>query len=261
MPHIALLKGSGKSQPSIHIFSDTIFKCPELTVAAVAAGGEDSSKEVGHPSHFVCWPDPAQRITPNMDSHVQHDSKLKPVLKAWSQLLCHGYHTRAFAVMNQTTNAVVLGKISQHCYSHIHSSSLLSDVLALGHRGYKGHQINKHNFFSHANFITVVWGDCERFLCLAASYGKRTFSIVLKQKQRKQNPNFTLEERPKDSWHSYFRVSCSILLILQELPMENMEKKAVFPSRRVSLTEQASTRSRNQSAKEHQGLCCVTLGV
>lgn len=138
-------------------------------MAAVAAEGEDSSKEVGHPSHFVCWPDPAQRITPNMDSHVQQDSKLKPVFKAWSQFLCHGYHTRAFSAMNQTTNAVVLGKISQHCYSHIHSSSLLSDVLALGHRGYKGHQINEHNFFSHANFITVVWKDCKRFLCLAAS--------------------------------------------------------------------------------------------
>lgn len=191
MPSIALLKGSGKSQPSILIFSDMIFKCPELTVAAVAAEGEDSSKEVGHPSHFVCWPDPAQGITPNMDSHVQHDSQLKPVFKAWSQFLCHGSHTRVFAVMNQTTNAVVLGKISQHCYSHIHSSSLLSDVLALGHRGYKGHQINKFNFFSHANFITVVWGDCKRFLCLAASYGKSCFfSTVLKQKQ-----NFTLKER------------------------------------------------------------------
>lgn len=147
MPRIALLKGSGKSQPSIHIFSDMIFKCPGLTVAAVAAGGEDSSKEVGHPSHFVCWPDPAQRITPNMDSHVQHDSKLKPVLKAWSQLLCHGYHTRAFAVMNQTTNAVVLGKISQHCYSHIHSSSLLSDVLALGIKGIKAQFLLSCKFY------------------------------------------------------------------------------------------------------------------
>lgn len=163
MPRTALLKGSGKSQPSIHIFSDTILKCPELTVAAVAAEGEDSSKEVGHPSHSVCWPDAAQRITPNMDSHVQHDAKPKPVFKASSQFLCHGSHTGVFAVMNQTTNAVVLGKISQHCYSHIHSSSLLSDVLALGHRGYKGHQINKHNFFSHANFITVVWGTVKDF--------------------------------------------------------------------------------------------------
>lgn len=165
-------------------------------------------------------------------------------------------HTREFAVMNQTTNAVVLGKISQHCYSHIHSSSLLSDVLALGHRGYKGHQINKHNFFSHANFITVAWGGCKRFLCLDAPYGKKIFfSTVLKQKQRKQKPNFTLKERPKDSWHSYFRVSCSTLLILQELPMENMEQKAVFPSGSVSVTEQATMRSRNQ------GLFCVTLGM
>lgn len=45
MPPIALLKGSGKPHPSIHIFSDMIFKCPELTGAAVAAQGEDSSKE------------------------------------------------------------------------------------------------------------------------------------------------------------------------------------------------------------------------
>lgn len=137
-----------------------------------------------------------------------------------------------------------------------HSSSLLSDVLALGHRGYKGHQINKHNFFSHANFITVAWGGCKRFLCLDAPYGKKIFfSTVLKQKQRKQKPNFTLKERPKDSWHSYFRVSCSTLLILQELPMENMEQKAVFPSGSVSVTEQATMRSRNQ------GLFCVTLGM
>lgn len=87
------------------------------------------------------------------------------------------------------------------------------------------------------------------------------FSTVLKQKQRKQRPNFTLKERPKDSWHSYFRVSCSTLLILQALPMENMEQKAVFPSRRVSVSKQASMSSRNQSTKEHQGLFCVTLGV
>lgn len=87
------------------------------------------------------------------------------------------------------------------------------------------------------------------------------FSTALKQKQRKQKPNFTLKERLKDSWHSYFRVSCSTLLILQELPMENMEQKAVLPSRRVAVTEQASMSSRNQSAKEHQGLFRVTLGM
>lgn len=58
MPSRTLLKGSGKSQPSTHIFSDMIFKCSELTVAALAAEGEDSSEEpeeVGHPSHFVSW--------------------------------------------------------------------------------------------------------------------------------------------------------------------------------------------------------------
>lgn len=43
--------------------------------------------------------------------------------------------------------------------------------------------------------------------------------------------------------------------------MENMEQKAVPPSRRVAVTEQGSMSSRNQSAKEHQGLFCVTLGM
>lgn len=60
-----------------------ISKCSELTVAAVAAEGKDSSKdpeEVGHPSHFVSWPDTSQKITPNMDFHVQHKSNLKPLL-------------------------------------------------------------------------------------------------------------------------------------------------------------------------------------
>lgn len=64
MPSRTLLKGSGKSQPSIHIFSDTIFERLELTVAAIAAEGEDSSKEpeeVGHPSHFVSWLDTFQK--------------------------------------------------------------------------------------------------------------------------------------------------------------------------------------------------------
>lgn len=170
--------------------------------------------------------------------------------KSWSQFLCHGCHTVAFVFTNQTTSTVVLGKISQNCYSHIHSPSLLSDVLALGNRGYKGHQINKHKFFSHANFITALWGDCKRFLCLAASYRKRIFSIVLKQKQKVISP---WEEGQKDSWHSYFGVSCSTLLILQELPMEN-RAKGIFSSRRISLTEQASAWSRNQLAKEHRGL-------
>lgn len=62
----------------------------------------------------------------------------------------------AFVIKKQTTSTVILGKISQRCYSHIHSPSLLSDVLALGNRGYKGHQINKDKFFSHANFITAL---------------------------------------------------------------------------------------------------------
>lgn len=58
-----------------------IFKCSELTVAAIAAESEDSSEEpeeVGHPSHCVSWPDTFQKNTPNMGLHVQHESKLKP---------------------------------------------------------------------------------------------------------------------------------------------------------------------------------------
>jgi len=81
VPSRTLLKGSGKSQPSIHIFSEMIFKRSELTVAALAAKGEDSSEEseeVGHPSHFASWPDTFQKITPNMDFHVQHKSNFKP---------------------------------------------------------------------------------------------------------------------------------------------------------------------------------------
>lgn len=39
--------------------------------------------------------------------------------------------------------------------------------------------------------LQLYGGDCKRFLCLAASYGKSwVFSTVLKQKQ-----NFTLKER------------------------------------------------------------------
>lgn len=81
MPSRTLLKGSGKSQPSIHIFSDMIFKCLEVTVADIAAEGEDPSEEpeeVEHPSHCVSWPDTFQKNTPNMDLHVQRESKLKP---------------------------------------------------------------------------------------------------------------------------------------------------------------------------------------
>lgn len=171
--------------------------------------------------------------------------------KSWSQFLCHGCDTVAFVFTNQTTSTVLLEKTSQHCYSHIHSLSLLSGVLALGNSGYKGHQTKKHKFFSHANFITALWGDHKRYLCIAASYGKRIFSIVLKQKQKQISP---WEEGQKDSWHGYFGISCSAVLILQELAMENIQQNAFFPSRRISLTEWAIPWSRNRLAKEHQGL-------
>lgn len=161
MPSRTLLKGSGKSQPSIHILSDVIFKCLALTVAAIAAEGEDSSEEpeeVGHPSHFVSWPDTSKKKSHLIWISMFNTSLTLSLnfLKSWSQFLCHRCHTMAFVFTTQTTSTVVLGKISQYCYSHIHSPSLLSDVLALGNRGYKGHQINKHKFFSHANFITAL---------------------------------------------------------------------------------------------------------
>lgn len=78
-----------------------------------------------------------------------------------------------------------------------HSSSLLSDVLALGHRGYKGHQINKHNFFSHANFITVAWGGCKISVFRCSLWKEDFFFHSIKTKTKKTKTKFYPERKAK----------------------------------------------------------------
>lgn len=46
------------------MFRDMNFKHSDLTVAAIATEGEDSSEEpeeVGHPLHFISWPHAFQK--------------------------------------------------------------------------------------------------------------------------------------------------------------------------------------------------------
>lgn len=90
---------------------------------------------------------------------------------------------------------------------------------------------------------------------------KEDFFHSIKTKTKKTKTKFHPGRKAKGLLAQLFQSQLFHTPNSARAPHGKHGKKAVFPSRGVSLTEQASTRSRNQSAEEHQGLCCITLGV
>lgn len=177
MPSRTLPKGSAKPQPSTYIFKYRIFKCFVLTVAASAAEDENSSEETkkgGHPLHFVSWP-ATFRKKKTRATHLTKIYMLNTswalnfsVLKSWNQFPCYWCHLVAFSFTNQTTTTAIWGRFTALLFS---CPPLLSDVLALGNREYKGQQIQSMNH-SLKQILLQLYEGTVKILGLTASFGK-----------------------------------------------------------------------------------------